>query len=196
MTDPTAVFEEKKLIEDLQKSDPKAWERLWNEEAWRIIALARRRGLDKSSARDICMEVFEKLASRLQSPLSLEEGGLRLYIRKIAKYEIVKYLRERKGKVLLSTDDLADDSFLMDIIASPEAGPDEKFVQEERRIAIKEAIEKLNPQEQRLIMRYYLENQTASEIAQSLGLSANAARIWLHRIRKKLETNLAEALGK
>ena len=194
MTTQGAAIEGKEFIKDLQEGNSEAWKRLWNEEAWKIIALARRRGLDEDSAREICQEVFEKLVHRLRSPLDLGPGGLRLFIYKIVRYEITEFLHRQEKQVLLSVDDLTYDASLIDLIASPELGLEEKSLQNERVKVIRKAMEKLTPAEHKVIL-FALEGFTSSEIAKLSGRSQVTVEKQRHRALKKMRTILAEAPG-
>lgn len=206
MTLQNAVPEEKELIKKLQKGDREAWERLFLEEARGIIALALRRGLNKEEAEEICQEAFIKLVYHLRSPRALEwvmtKGGIGSYLRTIAHYEIIGFIRRKDWRAPVpSVDDLADEEVLIDMIASPYPNPEERVLQkegeqqeEERVGALIKAIEELAPKDRRLI-NLLLDGYTSAEIAQRLGLSAKAVSSRRHRILTQLKTKLAEGLG-
>lgn len=64
----------------------------------------------------------------------------------------------------------------------------------EQSFYIKEAIEKLKPEEAFILTLYYYEDKTSVEIAKITGLEENNVRIKMHRARKRLQKKLEESL--
>lgn len=67
----------------------------------------------------------------------------------------------------------------------------ENYIKELENEKLKEAIERLEPQQQWLIYQVYFEGRTQSEVATELGLDSGSVRHRMERIRKKLKKFLS-----
>jgi RNA polymerase sigma-70 factor (ECF subfamily) len=58
------------------------------------------------------------------------------------------------------------------------------------RIELEEAISQLSDDERKLVMAFYYEDRTVTQIAESLGVSRSTVRVQLNRILKRLRRQL------
>ena len=66
---------------------------------------------------------------------------------------------------------------------------------DETSAKVRSAVQALGAKDREVIVLYYLEELPAAEIAELLGLSANAVDVRLHRARARLKEKLAGLIG-
>jgi len=71
----------------------------------------------------------------------------------------------------------------------------ENLKRNDRRSVLKNAMEKLNEEEQLLITLYYFEENSITEVSDITGLETNYIKVKVHRARKKLYHSIAEVMG-
>ena len=69
---------------------------------------------------------------------------------------------------------------------SPEPGPEETVLREERQAAVREALERLSAGDRALFYRKYYYMQSTAQIAAELGMSERAVEGRLYRLKKQL----------
>ena len=69
---------------------------------------------------------------------------------------------------------------------SPEPGPEETVLREERQAAVREALERLSAGDRALFYRKYYYLQSTAQIAAELGMSERAVEGRLYRLKKQL----------
>lgn len=74
--------------------------------------------------------------------------------------------------------------------ASPDLTPEERYIQQERRLKLQYALKSLNPKEQMLFYRKYYYLQSTAQIASELGMTERAVEGKLYRIKQKLRQML------
>lgn len=179
---PPALDDEEILIERA-KEDPLAFQPLYDkfyEPVFRFIYL---RISDEEETADVCSTVFLKALLHLKS---YKHTGFSFgaWLHKIAYNETLQYFRRHKRQrtFLLSRE-------FMDTLHPSENEPTHLLLSK-----LQEAIQELNYQEVQLIELKYWEKKGYQEIAYIMGISIANARTKMHRIYKKLETQLKKHL--
>lgn len=172
---------EKLLIKQLQAQDPNALRKLissYEGYVCTIIHNIGRSSLTESDAEEIAADVFLTV---WQNGDKLQSGKLKPYIAAIARNSTKSRMRsmhlcdELDSESLMETTDL-------------QADVEHSLLAE----ALKDAIDSLPKKDSEVLMRYYYYYQQTAEIADEMGLSADAVKVRLHRARKKLKTLLLE----
>jgi DNA-directed RNA polymerase specialized sigma24 family protein len=143
------------------------------------------------AAEDLADETLDRLARRLADGLSVENplgyllGVARNVLREAWDRKPVAERRRHEARSA-SAGGLGD-------------GADEE---NERRLAcLERCLDRLPPETSRLVLRYYEGRQQAKiaarrDLAQELGIGANALRIRMHRVRLRLEACVTSCLAR
>jgi len=133
-----------------------------------------------ADAEDLAQDVFvEVLLHRERYCLG---KGFKTYLFTIAHNKAVDWVRKRKREIL--TEELPEEG--------DSATLEQHILKKEQKEQLKNAIRRLNPEEQRLLVLRELEQLSYKEIARICGLSLPQTKVKIHRMRKKLQ----ELLGK
>lgn len=71
----------------------------------------------------------------------------------------------------------------------------ENLNQVDRKKVLRNALDKLNEEEQLLISLYYFEENSIDEVSEITGLESNYIKVKVHRARKKLYHSISEVMG-
>jgi RNA polymerase sigma factor (sigma-70 family) len=137
---------------------------------------------NREEAEEMAQESFIKAYKSLNTFKRKAKFSTWLY--RITYNNCISEVRKRKIR-FISTDDIEvkDDFSEINLDGIPE---------ENREKYLKIALEKLQEDEYTLVLMYYFEDQSISEISKITGLTESNTKIKLHRARKKLYTVLNE----
>jgi len=134
-------------------------------------------------------EVFDRVAKKVHDVRSTYEGDPRLYFRAVANNLVKESFKKVKTQVSLDDADF------------PEPGITK--IEEDNTADMEECLQsclqKLSPENRKLIVAYYAEEKQAkidnrSELAQQLGISVNTLRVKVYRIRLSLQECIERCL--
>jgi RNA polymerase sigma-70 factor (ECF subfamily) len=183
MTEPTAaVLDEPALLQGLREGRPDAYETLVRAYTPRMLAVARRMMSTDEDARDVVQEAFLN-AFRAMGKF---EGQARLstWLHRIVVNAALMKLRTRRRKPEESLEPLLP-------TFKDNGGPAETFTQwEETRQVVRDAILSLPETYREVLILRDIEEMSTDETARTLGITANAVKIRLHRARLALRTLL------
>ena len=136
-------------------------------------------------AQDVFLKAFQKLAG------FRKESSFPTWLYRIAYNESITKIRKNKIKTFDLEEDIAE------IISDEEveeniAGLDE----EEQKLVITKILDKLPEIDRVLVSLFYLNNQRVNEISVVTGYSESNVKVRLHRVRKKIYSELQELLQK
>lgn len=120
---------------------------------------------------DAAMRVWEKI-----DRYDPERGGWNAWLTALTRNTALN--RARRGRA--EADDLPDGT------PDPQPGPEELLLRQERREAVRRALDKLSQRERALFYRKYYYLQPTAQIARELGMSERAAEGKLYRLKRKL----------
>ncbi len=183
---------ERALLAALRGGDDRAYERLVSDHGGRMLAVARRMLRNEEEARDALQEAF-LLAFR---GLPRFEGSSRLstWLHRIVVNAALMKLRSRRAHPEESIEPLLP-AFLEDGHASasyrdwPESA-DRLLERSEVRGLVRASIDRLPATYRTVLLLRDIEELDTSEVAEQLGISANAVKIRLHRARQALREQL------
>lgn len=180
--------EERALLAALRGGDDRAYERLVNEHGGRMLAVARRMLRNDEEARDALQEAF-LLAFR---GLPRFEGQSRLstWLHRIVVNASLMKLRSRRAHPEESIEPLLP-TFLEDGHATESYGSwpesaDRLLERAEVRERVRASIDRLPATYRTVLLLRDIEELDTAEVAEALGISANAVKIRLHRARQAL----------
>jgi len=137
----------------------------------------------------------EALSRALEGRERLRPGEpLRPWVIGIAKHVAIDALRRRKRDRQWTVAERRDDDDgapLLDRVADPTPGPEERASTAERAVRIQSALGKLPPEQKQALLLFHLEGLKYQAIATRLGVPMGTVATWIARGRK----TIAEALG-
>ncbi len=157
----------------------------------RMIVLFTKRGCHLSE--DLADEAFNRVMRRLRNTTEGIPGTPVAYLTTVAKHLYLEYVDERTGIEPMTDSDHS--SFLSVESGNPGDFDDRIFE------CLEHCLGKVSPSNRKQILDYYSENKrakidTRKQIATGGGLTSNALRIQMCRIRKTLRQCLDDCLQK
>ena len=173
------------LIKQYLSGDEYALNQLVNRHKTKIISFIFSKVRDKSQADDIFQETFFKVIRTLKSGKYNEEGKFLPWVMRIAYNLSMDYFRYNKKSRLVRSNDQFN---IFDLIKDGEESKEHKMIQDRILIDLKNIIDKLPVNQQKVLQLRYYSNMSFSEIAENCNISINTAlgrmRYALINIRK------------
>lgn len=144
-----------------------------------LLALARRRGLDPSAARDVVQQAFHALFERRPRLANVEAWLVRVVLRRCADW----FRREAAQREL----------------RCPASLPDEPIdrLSEDQRLAVRSVVERLPERQRLLVIARYFDGHSESEAAEVAGYSPSSYKQTMTRalaaMKRELERGCGEA---
>lgn len=177
------------LLARLRAGDPAAYEALVRGESGRLLGLARRMLRDEEEARDVVQEAFALAFERLPSFHGHCHVATWLY--RIAANAALMRLRRRRRRPETPIEELLP-GFLEDGHRRIPAGdrealdPEVLAQQAEVRDLVRRSVDELPEGHRSVLLLRELAELSTEEVAATLGITANAVKIRLHRARQAL----------
>lgn len=134
---------------------------------------------NRADAEDCFQEAF---VSALQFSRRRRVRNFPALLTRLATARAIDLLRRRFRRTNLNSD-LAETAN----VSSPNPGPAQAAQRQELTDALRESLSRLAPREAEAFCLRYLSDMSYREIADELGVTANAAGVLLHRARAKLK---------
>lgn len=194
------------LLERIGRSDEAAENRLWQghrEPVRRLVEMHLDRALRRRvDASDVVQDVLLKASRRLPEYLKSPTLPFHLWLRQIARDQIIEAHRRHRGAARRSLDrerPLAAAAFadrssieLAAVLRDPQLTPAAAALRHELQRRFVEAIERLAETDREVILLRHAEGLTNSEVARLLGLSDAAAGMRYLRALRRLHAVLDE----
>ena len=174
-------------IEAVINGDTRAFSVLVDRYKYMVFTLAVKILKSQEEAEEVSQDVFVKAYTALSTFKGDAKFSTWLY--KIAYYQSLDYLKKQKRTLNTSAID-SDTEFHL---ASAENALD-SLEADERKLAIKSAIDTLAPDDAVVITLHYFEELSLKEIADIMNLEANTVKVRLFRSRKRLALLLKNKL--
>jgi RNA polymerase sigma-70 factor (ECF subfamily) len=136
-------------------------------------------------AQDVFLKAFQKLAGFRQ------ESSFQTWLYRIAYNEAISRIRKNKVK-LLDLEEEITGNIPEEEIEEDIAGLDE----EEQKMVIGKILDGLPDIDRVIVTLFYLENHPVSEISVVTGLGESNVKVRLHRVRKRIYSDLQQILQK
>jgi RNA polymerase sigma factor (sigma-70 family) len=150
---------------------------------------------DPYEAEDLAQEVFLRFYRSLGSYRG--DAALTTWLHRLTLNLAFDYLRARKRRPLQVPLEPPEDREERSApeVASPDEGPEEEALRQERRRLLHQAIMALPPAYREVVMLYHFQQLSYQEIADRLGAPVRTVETRLYRARHMLKQALAEADG-
>jgi RNA polymerase sigma-70 factor, ECF subfamily len=170
---------EKELIKRIRDGETEAFSELLNQHQDAVYSLIVQIVSSREDAEELTQDVFIKAFKKINSFRG--ESSISTWLYRIAYNTAISATRKRKLNFMnleeKSLNNIPDD--VVDELLNHE--DDEKLLQ-----AMKEAVEKLKPEEKAMISLYYSQERPINEIAKIMKLSPENIKVKLFRTRKKI----------
>jgi RNA polymerase sigma-70 factor, ECF subfamily len=186
-----AALSDLEIVERVRGGEAALFELLMRRYNQRLYRVARSIVRDEDEAQDIMQEAYV----RAYVNLGHYEGRalFSTWLTKIAVHEALARLRRRARVVRLDGAPEEEDS--VEMLKSPERGPEDRASQGELSALLDAALESL-PESYRLIfVMREVEGLSTAEAAQCLGLSQQNVKARLHRARAALRRHIDARIG-
>lgn len=180
--------DESELLARLRAGDDRAYERLVREQGGRLLAVARRFLRNEEDARDCLQECFVQAFRAL--PRFEGNSKLSTWLHRILINAALMKLRSRRARPEEPIEPLLP-GFLADGHSAVSyrdwsPGADELLERDEVRRLVRASIDRLPESYRTVLVLRDLEDFDTAEVAELLGVTANAIKIRLHRARQAL----------
>jgi RNA polymerase sigma-70 factor, ECF subfamily len=175
------------LAQRLRDRDPKVMGAIYDRYGRLVYSLIHRVVRDAGVAEDLTQETFLRVWNRAQA-FDVEKGSLGPWIVTVARNRAIDYLRSADGRMAARSLELAD-------IEHPSrfTGMEEKALSMDRARRLKEAFEKLTPNQKTVIELAYYEGLSQTEMAERMQQPLGTVKTWVRAALKVLRDQIGEA---
>lgn len=176
----------KLVCQALELSDQKAYAELMNRYKDSLYFMMLKMTNDPDDADDLTIEAFGKAFRNLKQ--YTPEYAFSTWLFKIATNNCIDFIRKKK-KHTFSINNILDDDNSIDMshnIPSLTLDPEEKFIEKQKILLMREIVEKLKPRYRRLVELRYFKEFSYEEISEELKLPLGTVKAQLFRAREFL----------
>jgi RNA polymerase sigma-70 factor, ECF subfamily len=160
--------------------------RLWIQSQPAISAYLTANVIDAHHAEDLVQEVAQVVAEKFDE--YDRKRSFTSWTLGIARNRLLKYYRTRsRDRLVLSEAALTQLGGALERV---------EFEAEDRRIALRTCLERIEGRRRRVLEMRYGENVKVQEIAQQLGMSSDGVSVMLHRIRSALHVCIEKQMAR
>jgi len=173
--------QEKQILKRIKKGDNEAFGELYDAYAPQVYRFVRLKVDSQETAQDLTSEAFLRIWQHLQKQRKIKERFQAL-LYKIARNLIIDFYRTRSNRAILLDDELKELSNIEDDKRS-----DDLVLRKDEIKEIKKALVQINPNYQDVIVWYYVDDMSISQIAEILEKKEGTVRVLIHRAIKALK---------
>ncbi|BAD39166.1 RNA polymerase ECF-type sigma factor [Symbiobacterium thermophilum IAM 14863] len=150
---------------------------------------------DAADAQDLAQEVFVKVFRNLGSYRG--DAAFTTWLHRVTLNVAFDWLRARKRRPLTVPLEPppGEEEHRQADLPSPEAGPEELTLREERRRRLRDAIDRLSPDYKEVVLLYHFYHLSYQQIADRLGVPVRTVETRLYRARANLKRMLVSWEG-
>ncbi|MEK6855094.1 MAG: RNA polymerase sigma factor [Nanoarchaeota archaeon] len=144
---------------------------------------------NSEDSNDVCQEVFFKVYSSAGKYSPLFGKSPENWIRRIARNTSLNCLRSKKRRQYTNHKSFSDEQYF-DVEDTHSLSPLQELIQKEERDILLDNIYHLQDSEKDILNMYYVKGFSHEVISYMIGISKEAAKSRVHRIREKLRGQL------
>jgi RNA polymerase sigma-70 factor (ECF subfamily) len=172
------------LAERLKRRDPQAMADLYDRYSRLVHSLILRIVRDSGVAEDLTQEAFLRIWNRVKA-FDSQRGALGAWLLAVARNRAIDYLRSADGRMACSVHEMSATEAPV-LFANLET----ELVTSDRARRIREALQKLNPNQRTVIELAYFEGLSQTEMAEKLGQPLGTIKTWTRAAFKNLRGEL------
>jgi len=150
-----------------------------------VMNITRNREDAEEVAQDVFLKAFRKLDSFRM------ESGFQTWLYRIAYNEAISKIRKKKVKLLDLEEEFTE--FIPEEEVEEEVGG---LDEQEQKLVVSRILDTLPETDRALVTLFYLEDHTISDISGITGLGESNVKVRLHRVRKRIYSDLQKILEK
>jgi RNA polymerase sigma-70 factor (ECF subfamily) len=156
----------------------------------RLVLFALRRTGNAAVAEDLAQETLRIVLQALREGRVENPAALPGFVFQTAEHLCLKHFRSagREARALGRLTPAA-------LRATSGEDPLAALISDERRLAVRAALERLEPADRDLLLALYYNQEDTAGLAQRLGITAGALRVRKHRILRRLAELLGDGAG-
>jgi RNA polymerase sigma-70 factor (ECF subfamily) len=176
------------LVRRLQKRDPQALGELYDRYGRIAYSLIYRMVRDAGVTEDLVQETFLRVWNRVQG-FDGDRGALGGWLLAVARNRAIDYLRSAAGRMhnALELEETEHPSLFQDM--------EKEVLNSDNVRRLRQAMEKLNPNQRSAIELAYFEGLSQTEMAERLGQPLGTVKTWVRTALKILRGELGAALS-
>jgi RNA polymerase sigma-70 factor, ECF subfamily len=176
------------LVKRLQKRDPNALGELYDKYGRLAFSLIYRIVRDVGTAEDLVQETFLRVWNRAQG-FDSERGALGGWLLAVARNRAIDYLRSAGGKMrnAVELEETEHPSLYLDL--------EKEVLNADKARRLRQAMEKLNPNQRNAIELAYFEGLSQTEMAERMGQPLGTVKTWVRMALKNLRESLGTAVS-
>jgi len=182
-----AVEDDGALVLRLQRRDPQALAELYDRYGRLVFSLILRVVRDTGIAEDLVQETFLRVWNRVQG-FDAGKGSIGPWLLAVARNRAIDYLRSAGGRERNSLD--------LEEIEHPALASDMEpgLLHSDRIRRVKQAMEKLSPNQRQVIELAYFEGLSQTEMAERMGQPLGTVKTWVRTALRSLRDELGSAV--
>jgi len=177
------------LIRRLKQREPQAMADLYDRYGRLAYAVIYRIVRNAAAAEDLVQESFLRIWNRVQG-FDEQKGALGPWVLTVARNRAIDYLRSLEGRLTqnaVALEKLESPGLFMDL--------ESEILNIDRVRVLREAFEKLNPNQRIVIELAYYEGLSQSEMAERMKQPLGTVKTWVRSALKVLRDELGEAIS-
>jgi RNA polymerase sigma-70 factor (ECF subfamily) len=175
------------LAARIKRREPQAMADLYDRYGRLAYSLLLRIVRDREMAEDLVQETFLRVWTRAQA-FDGERGALRPWLLAVARNRAIDYIRSADGRMARSTFEIVE-------MENPAlfANLEREITTSDQARRIREALNKLNPNQRTVIELAYFEGLSQTEMAEKTGQPLGTIKTWVRSALKNLRDELGVA---
>jgi RNA polymerase sigma-70 factor (ECF subfamily) len=179
--------------------DTRSYELLVRRHMNRVYSLVYRMVCNKEEAEDLTQEVFLKVFNNLKK--YEQQAAFSTWLYRIATNTALDALDKSKRRPqaappVKGRDRTEEETDLLSLQPSPEAGPEDTMIRAELRECISRVLKKLDKDQARMLVLRDFNDLSYDEISQALGAGLSAVKMRIHRSRLAFQEIFNQFCGK
>ncbi|MDZ7934357.1 MAG: sigma-70 family RNA polymerase sigma factor [Emticicia sp.] len=174
------------LLNRIRTGDKSAYKELINRHKDYAFTVAYRILNNREDAEEVAQDAFMQVFGALQS-FNAESKFTTWFYRIVFNAAL---MQKRKNKIESVDIENSSEAFLV----SHSSDSAEDLRKNERKMAIQKALQNLSADDATMITLFYLKELSLEEIAEITGISAETAKVKIHRARKRLAEEMKKLL--
>jgi RNA polymerase sigma-70 factor (ECF subfamily) len=170
-----------------QKGEKEALGVLFNRYSAMALSVAAKYYNDKDTARDVCMQVFEKLMTLLHKH---EIDNFKSWLYRVVKNECLMQLRKKQDSVAGSLEEEKKFNRIME--SSLDLHPEEVIDKERKLQSLENAIEMLEPRQKLCIELFFLKEKSYAEIVAETGFELLQVKSCIQNGKRNLQIKMGK----
>jgi RNA polymerase sigma factor (sigma-70 family) len=170
----------------INQGDQKAYAELMGFYKDAIYFLLLKMTNNQDDADDLTIEAFGKAFKKLDQ--YTPDYAFSTWLFKIASNNCIDFIRRKKVEILSINKTVVDDegTDMSQILPSNTPDPEEKLIERQKIMMMREVVEKLKPNYRRLVQLRYFDEYSYEEIAQEMSIPIGTVKAQLFRAREFL----------